>query len=292
MKLIVGASGFIGNKIFTSFKNSNTQVRGTYTSNSNNIYPEDMLHLDLERRETFPEHEVFDYVILAHGISRIETCEIEKERTYFVNVTQTIGLLESLKRINKNIIPAYLSSNMVYGCSNKVPVETDATIPEFEYGKQKLEVEQYIAKSFEEYIILRPSKVYGVEKNDHTLFTTWLDKLLNNEKIAVVDGYALSPVFVGDLVSALHVLLNDNKRGIFNIGGERAISIYNLAEDFAAFFGRKPDVLRKVDLRDTVFNGHAFINNSVNSEKIARLLRRRFMSYGESFELIKRNYSL
>lgn len=291
--LIVGASGFIGKKIYSNLKMGSEDVHGTYYPNLAKNSSDNMILLDLNKKDSFDAiNKKYNYVIFSHGISKIEHCEQEKETTYNLNVLNTINLLKHLKNLNNEIIPVYLSTNMVYGWGKRDPVESDATFPETEYGRQKLEVEKHIFKEFDRHIILRLTRVYGVEKGDKTIFTSMMDDLLRNISVVVADKIFISPVYVEDVVGVIKSMVKNNIFGTFNLGGDYTDSIYNFAKNMAKYFNLNSELIKIADIRSKIFGGRKEIFNTVDNKKIKSAIGAIFISPKEAFKMIEKNYNI
>ena len=85
--------------------------------------------------------------------------------------------------------------------------EADPVHPVTEYGRQKVAVEQYLERNFERYLIVRLTKVYGGNRNDKTLFSTWFDAWLTGGYVrAALDSY-IAPLYVDDVIAVLKRLV-------------------------------------------------------------------------------------
>lgn len=290
--LIVGASGFIGGKLYAFLKKNKFDIRATYCTNDSNLLENEKIYLDLRNGDFSEIFKLNDltHVILCHGISNIERCKIESDLSYTVNVTNTINLLKGLEKLD--IVPVYFSTNMVYNGKTQNATELDNPDPTTEYGRQKLIVEQYIKNTFDKYIILRLTKVFGIERGDQTLFTGWLDKLVKNEKIYVANDIFISPVFIMDILKVTMNLMNGNHCGIYNFGGYKTMSSYNFSEKLAEFCGFDLSLIQKVANADFNFIEARPMYNIVDSTKVKITTNVDITSYEECFWVIFNNYGI
>lgn len=291
--LIIGASGFIGSKIYSYLKQKGMKVQGTYHANANNMWSEnDKIYLNLNSNDFSEISKLnlkeINYVILCHGISNIDQCKTDSTVSYRVNVQNTVKILNLFR--NSNLVPIYLSTNMVYSGNKCNHTEHDQPHPNTEYGKQKLEVENSIKSMFENNIILRLTKVFGVEKSDGTLFTHWIDKLRDNEKIYAASDVFISPVFIMDVLTAVESLIKNQHFGTYNLGGNATLSTYEFAKKIANYFEYSSNVINKVKIRSSSLIEKRSKYNSVNSKKIRQIMDNDLTSYEVCFEIIKRNY--
>jgi len=290
--LIVGASGYIGSNLYAFLKKNKFDIRASYCTNDRNLLENEKLYLDLKNGDFSEISKLNDlkHVFLCHGISNIERCKIESDLSYTVNVANTINFLQYLKRLD--VIPIYFSSNMVYNGKKQNPTELDYPEPITEYGKQKLIVEQYIKNTFNRYIILRLTKVFGIETGDQTLFTGWLDKLVKNEKIYAAGDIFISPVFIMDVLKVIENLMNGNHYGIYNLGGDKTMSVYNFSKKLAEFCGGDLSLIQQVANTDFNFIEARPRYNSVDSTKVKRTTNVYMTSYEECFRVILNNYGI
>ncbi|MDO4755723.1 MAG: NAD(P)-dependent oxidoreductase, partial [Parabacteroides sp.] len=115
------------------------------------------------------EHGSWDYVIHNAGLTKT----LDKKNFYRVNADYTKNLVEALAasgcKLQKFLLMSSLSS---YGCGDEKtfrPISLDdPQLPNTEYGKSKLEAENYIrCQSHFPYVILRPTGVYGPGEKDY-----------------------------------------------------------------------------------------------------------------------------
>lgn len=290
MFLIIGASGFIGNKLYLDLKRRGLDVKGTYHTDASNL--SGGLYLDLLNGnfEEVLKLKELTHIILCHGISNIESCKKDTELSHRINVTNTIGLLNHLK--GSGIVTIYFSTSMVYDGEKKYPDETEKPNPLNEYGRQKLSVEHYIKETFDKYIILRLTKVFGVERSDKTLFTSWLDKLMNKERIYTADDIFISPVFIMDVIRVVDALVNGSHYGVYNIGGEDIMSIYAFSISLAEFFRYDTNRIQHMSIKDFNFTEKRPKFNSVDPTKVKETTNVALTPYKRCFRLMANNYEI
>lgn len=289
MFLIIGASGFIGNRLYNYFKSKGLDAKGTYYSKTFEGFERDGIYLDFSdpNFSEILELKNLTHIFFCNGIARIDECKINRDLSYKINVTNTINLLENF--IQTDTIPIFLSSDMVYNGTKKFYKEEDDVCPITEYGKQKVEVENYIIKHFKKYIILRLTKVYGVEKGDKTIFVSWFDSFMKQETISSVVDNFISPLFVMDIVHALERLILGKHYGIFNLGGPELLSRYELSLRFAKFFGFNTSLVQKKSIKNFKFIEPRYLYNGLDSSRIINVTSIKLTSIEEGFKLIK-NY--
>ena len=292
MILIIGASGYLGNKLFLHLGMKGLQVTGTYYRNSANLPEDKKIYLDLEKGDFSGISQLgnLTHIILCHGISNIEQCKKESALSNRVNVANTLKLLEYFR--NSDTVPVFFSTNMVYSGRTKFPSESERPQPQTEYGRQKLLVEEYIRSAFPKHIIIRPTKIFGVEKKDGTLLTLWMDKLLNGEKIMSAYDSFISPVYIMDVLEAVERLIKKSQYGIFNLGNYEVLSVYNFSLKMVNFFHYEKSCVEKISIRDLHFIEERPRYNSVDCTKIKSFLHKDATAYEDCFKIIQHNYTI
>lgn len=290
MLLVIGAAGFIGNKLYNYFKSIGVVIRGTYHSKVFEGVKKDGIYLDLGNPDF---SKIFDWKDLTHiffcnGITNIDECKTNRDFSHKINVTNTIKLLKSFR--HTHTVPIYLSTDMVYSGTKKEFTESDMPAPSTEYGRQKLEVENYITKQFSNYIILRLTKVYGIEKGDQTLFTSWLDSLIAHKTIFSAVDVFISPLYVMDIVQALDCLITRKHYGIFNLGGHETATRYEFSRRLAEFFEYDLSLIEKKSVNGFQFIEPRPLYSSLNSSKTIGATGIELTSLEDCFKLMKKNY--
>ena len=170
----------------------------------------------------------------------------------------------------------FLSSSNVYKDGKSIFNENDQKKPKNYYGKNKLEIENYLRKKFDNLIILRLFNVVGLikkfyifnyQKNKYQrLFFKILDKKntptlryfkINKEKIFPKRDF----IDINDIIElTLKILYFKNKKinGTFNVGSGKAISIYKILNIFKEQIKElkflKPKIITKTELMSTRAN--------------------------------------
>jgi dTDP-4-dehydrorhamnose reductase len=282
MFLIVGASGLIGNRLYSYFKNKGLDVKGTYYSKP----LKDGICLDLNGADfsRILELKNLTHIFLCDGITKIDECKINRNVSYKVNVVNTIKLLGNF--INTDVVPIYLSTDMVYSGNEKFYRESDRVSPITEYGRQKVEVEKYIMEGFHRYIILRLTKVFDVKRDGQTLFISWLDSLSHGKTIFSADDIFISPIFIMDAVYVLEKLVSGRHYGIFNLGGKELLTRYEFSKMLAKFFGYDLSLIQRRSIKDFGFVEPRSLFSSLDPSKTIEATGVKLTGLKECFELI------
>ncbi len=215
MKLITGASGFVGKNLALAMsKTERIRILARKTSNIklfNGLSNIEISYGDLEKNQG-----------LDFALTGIETVIHSAARTYGrtfheyyrSNVEATDNLIKAMRR--QKVANMLLISTHA-GCgpgSNEQPIcETVRPRPVSFYGRTKLLSEDIVRKSGLEYIILRPVSVYGPHDTDFLKVI----KMIQGG-ICPAIGHSkmyINLIYIDDFVT---VILNVLKRRFFNKG--------------------------------------------------------------------------
>jgi len=159
-----------------------------------------------------------------------------------INCAAQLSILEACRRHNPEVKIIYASTRQIYGRPDSLPVaESHALRPVDVNGINKLAGESYHLLYHQVYGIrscaLRLTNTIGphmrVKDARQTFVGVWIRHLIAGTSFEIWDGRQLRDfTFVGDAVEAFLVAGADPRAEgeIFNLGGDRVISLKDLAE--------------------------------------------------------------
>ena len=226
--LITGASGFIGSFLVARGLELGFDVWAAVRKSSSRRYLQDprihFLELDFDDddllaaqlKQHVAEHGAFAHVLHAAGATKARS-EAEFVR---VNAEGTVRLARQL--LQTKALPAsigrfvFFSSLSVYGPvreeDNRPILESDEQMPDTAYGRSKQQAEQELAHIPDlNYIILRPTGVYGPREKDYFLMAK---SIIQRVDFSV--GYkpqTITFIYVRDLVEAAYLALDHGESG-------------------------------------------------------------------------------
>ncbi len=263
--IVFGASGLIGSYLYELLKKEDFSVIGTY---NNNPKPE-MIHFDLIS-SSLNEIDLngIKYGIISSAVTKLDKCKDNQQYSYEANVTSVKRIINEL--VKNGIIPVFLSSAAVFDGEKGGYKEDDKKNPISVYGEQKAEIEDFLISNLEEYLIVRPGKVFGIKKGEGVLFSEWLEKYKKGEEIRCADDEQISPTYAGDVARAIMMLLKKGCNGIYNINYPKHYSRYEMAMDFFEFLGIKNAEVIKCSINDFNFSEKRMINSFMDSSKLIK----------------------
>lgn len=233
--LVTGGAGFIASHITDAFVSEGHQVV-VYDDLSSgfekNINPKAKFVkgniCDRELVERLFREEHFD--VVNHHAAQMDVRRSVKDPAFDAN-TNIIGTINLLQNAIKYKVKKFMfasTGGAVYGEQSYFPAdENHPTQPRSPYGISKLAVEKYLyfynAEYGLNYTILRYANIYGPRQNPFgeagvvAIFTT---RLLKEEQ-PIINGSGEQTrdyVFVGDVVKANLLTLNDTANDIYNVG--------------------------------------------------------------------------
>lgn len=226
--LITGAAGYVGSTLAQMLirKNYDVHLIDNYSVPSN-ITSID--NVPIECIDIKDKLDLSDYDTLFHlaAISGIDKCHKETDKAWETNVEGTENLLKSF---NGKVI--FASTSAVYGQAHHPEVsELHPARPVSFYGTTKLEAER-IVREQPNYVILRFSNIYGRGLFcKRTVTDIFIESVLKKEVLLIHgDGKQRRDfVHINDAILAYWCAMKSNFNGIYNIGGNEALSINEIA---------------------------------------------------------------
>ena len=221
--VVIGASGQVGSELYPINKYAGHNVVGTYKK-----IIEGEKHLDLC---SFSENDLFindvrpNVIYLPAAITNVDYCETHPKESYEVNVSAVKKITDIVKKHNIKLV--FYSTDYIFDGKEGLYDEMAKPNPINEYGKQKLEAEQYIQNNISNYLIIRTCSVYSF---GHRNFVRWvIDELESNKYINVCIDEWCTPILAEQLALYSHYAEIFNLQGVFNIAGKKAINKYKMA---------------------------------------------------------------
>lgn len=229
--LIIGGDGAIGSRLSELFSLKGGAV--LKTSRRRDCLSGKTVFLDLKTLEGM-ELLSFEFgkAYFCTGISDTGECREDEVGTRQVNVDSTIRLMEALASKGTKIV--FLSSSMVFDGSTDRPNWDEALRPMTAYGRQKAEVESWMAENLDRYAIVRLGKVLGVS---FPLFERWAEAFRRGEVVEAFDDWRFSPVDLASVVGVLPIIASISDRGIYHLGSDGCCSYYQAACLLAKWLG-------------------------------------------------------
>ena len=246
--LITGIAGVAGYNAFAYFRQKyGNAVIGQRPKNNWPLSGDGIVGIDLEDRETFKQllrEYNFKTVLNCGGSCALKGCELDPAMAQRVNVRGVEVLVENLKDTDIRFV--HLSIDLVYsGARGGDHLETDCTDPVTVYGTTMVTAEERIKDHIPDAAILRISLPMGISFNGHAGAIDWIQSRFAKDKPATLYyDEVRTPVYVECLNEVIEEVLISDASGLFHAGGQRKLSLYQIAQIVNVVGNYDPDLLQ------------------------------------------------
>jgi dTDP-4-dehydrorhamnose reductase len=276
--LIIGASGYMGHHLFGQLV-KRYPVFGTF---ANNPFP-DGLHFDLinSNPQNLPLSQV-EYAVIFSAVSKIDNCKSHPELSRKINIEGVQNLLMELRE--RGVFPIYASSDGVYPGIDGDYGETCEGPATHVYGEHRREIEGFIQEHFEQFCILRFSKVVGYDDKKSDLLSDLYGKIITEKKIKLVKDQKFQIVSLSDMVAVIEQVSQKKMTGVFNIATPETVSRKELAMRLATLL-----LIENLDIEEVPVSYFDFTDKrAVNpSMKINRFLKASGFAFKSVDEILR-----
>lgn len=276
--LITGGSGLLGQYLNVKLSKDN-EILSLYNKNPGNCknYPSE--EIDLSKKERLDEIFIAfapDVVIHTAAISRPELCdELPHEYVTEININATEHLAELCNRFNSKLI--FTSTDLVYdGDSGGMMSEEDLINPVSFYAETKIKSEEIIKNTFDNFVILRTSLLFGMGKN-HSVnnFHNMILNFRSNKKVKLFYDQFRTPLSLNDASEIIYHLTNSDIRDTtINFGGMERVSRTELGEIVCRAGGFDTSLIERTSMYD-IPDLHKVADVSMNTDKLNSLVIKR-----------------
>jgi dTDP-4-dehydrorhamnose reductase len=236
--LVLGASGFIGSALI---RNLDTRsFAATYLTRP----IQSGVRFDIARQrlrdQLLRAGHGFTHALLAQGVTNLEQCARMRHSAAAVNVDGALRAIDDL--LDAGVHPIFLSSDAVFDGGPGLRTEIDEPFPILSYGRDKLEVEAYLAERECPWTVLRLTKVIAGFSDRRNLLSQWLEQIALGRLIRCAIDQFLTPVDIEYVVRAIWFVIATSVQGVFHIAGSEMVTRYELLQHLLA---RAPDAVRR-----------------------------------------------
>jgi len=237
--LVIGAGGFTGSYLFRLLSEK-YEVIGTSTHNKS------FEKLELSQfNETYKKLKKIspDVIYLPAGITNMDYIENNPMNTRKINVLGAANIVNYCKESNCRMV--FFSSDAIFDGKSGPYSENSNPNPISEYGRQKLEAENFV-KKLKNSLIIRTSSLYGWDNRNLNFISRLIGSLKSNMEFKAPTNQFYTPTYVVDLAYAALKLLEKDLAGTYNIAGPDFMSRHQIALNFCKVFGFKKELVAPV----------------------------------------------
>lgn len=277
---MIGASGFIGREIYDYSKNEGYDTIGTQYSGSF----KDLIRFDLTSQKIYkviPNEFLKNddiFAVICSAIPKIDKCKKDINKSYELNVLKTIKLIDDLTMLGIKFI--FLSSEAIYDGEKGYYDESNLPNPINEYGRQKVEVENYINSNTSNNLIFRLSMIVGDQVKQGHLFYDWYKCINKHIPIECIKGQIFSPTYVKDIAKAVIYAFEKNLIGTYNVSNSEYFLRAELAKQFSIIMQKNINIISK-DLQEFDFLDKRALKTYLNGFKFKTDTKIEFTSVKE-----------
>jgi dTDP-4-dehydrorhamnose reductase len=296
--LVVGGGGQLGVKILQQGKDKHS-LYSTYLTRKPSI--DESYRVDKTHKASIQDlikKIKPDAVIDTAAIHNVDRCETNKEEAHLVNVEGTKNVAEACRTIDAKLV--YISTDFVFDGRRGNYLETDRPLPINYYGQSKLEGEEAVRKTCENYCIVRTSVIYSWKTQAYSIsssgkpmnYAMWaIQKLVNREPLKIVNDQYSTPTLADSLSQTLLKLVEADQRGTYNITGKTRLDRFTFTIKLAEKMGYDVSLITPISSSELVQTAPRPRDSSLNVTKIEATLKTSMLTIDDAL-LILRNQSL
>ncbi len=251
--LITGSNGFLGQKLVQLLSQSPKTVTFATSIGKNRLpFTEGYIYheMDVTSEESIAATILAtkpDIIIHTAAMTNVDTCELNKEACWKLNVTAVEHLIKACEK--HQIFLQHLSTDFVFDGKNGPYCETDDPNPISFYGWSKFAAEKAIQGAHIKWAIIRTVLVYGTAFDlTRSNIILWVKSSLEAQKaIKVVTDQIRTPTLVEDLALGCFLIIQNQAEGIFHISGNELLSPYDMAILVANYFNLDTSLISKTN---------------------------------------------
>jgi len=192
-----------------------------------------------------------DIVIHTAGIGSVDFAEKNRDIARTINIGGTQIIIDLCIEHNARLI--YVSSNAVFDGETPLYNELSPVNPINYYGMLKVEAEELVKSSLNDWTIVRPILMFGwhYPGERENPVTWWLDTLRKGLPLKVVDNVYSKPLYAKFCAEVIWKIIDKGLGGIFHIAGFDHVSLYQFSVMTAEVFGLDSSLIEPVP--DTYF---------------------------------------
>ena len=264
--LITGVSGMLGSNLAYYFRDE-YDIVGLYHQHEIFIDRVEINQCDLSNDDEIEDvFSVYSSDIIIHcaSLTNVDYCEINKERTYQVNVAAT----QNLAKRSQNSKFIYISSDSAYeGVKGDYTESEVSDIQMNYYGKTKFEGEKAV-NQLDNALILR-TNIFGWNYQNKDSIGEWIvNNLKADKEINGFEDATFSSIYTMELARIIGILINNNICGTYNCASADSVSKYDFAVKLAKKFGLKESLVNPVSIDTFPFEAKRGKRLSLNIDKI------------------------
>jgi len=298
---VLGIGGLTGSKL-SEIARKDFEIFGSYNFRDPRLPFVKSFNFDItntNKIEEILEKIKPDILINTTGINNVDYCEKHREEVWKINVLAVKEICKLTKKIGIKFVQ--LSSDSVFDGNKQSPyLETDNPNPINYYGKTKLESENIVLENADN-VVVRASVLYGYlirnlaelesSSKKSINFGQWLiNKLIAKEKVRIITDEQSSPIISDDFARSILHIIKHNAKGVFHSAPKLKITRYDFSVKIAKSLELPFELIEPISNKELGRDVNTGTNKCLNSEKLSKNLNYKFLTLGESLDLLKTQF--
>lgn len=250
--LVTGSNGLLGQKL-TDISLPDAEIELIATSVGANRHPakSGYVYEEFDIRNAGRLAELIekyhpDAIINTAAMTNVDTCEVEKDLCKALNVEAVASMISVCEKYNVHLV--HISTDFIFDGEDGPYPEDAEPSPLSYYGLTKLQAENLLKESSCPWAILRTIIVYGIVSDmSRSNIVLWAKGALEKGvPINVVNDQWRMPTLAEDLAMACILAVKKEARGVFNTSGKDLMSILEIVERVADFYGLDKTLIKPI----------------------------------------------
>jgi dTDP-4-dehydrorhamnose reductase len=225
-------------------------------------------------------------VILNAALTNVEFCQENRDIAWQINVTGPQNVASLCREYRAKLV--FFSSDYVFDGESGPYSETDAPHPISVYGETKLAAESFIRDTVDDHLIIRTTIVYGYEAMAKNFCYRLINTLKAGQQIKVPNDQIGSPTYAYNLAEAVVDLIEQNKKGLYNVVGKDVVDRYEFSRRVCAVFGLDEKLLVPVATKDLSQKAPRPLKAGLRIDKVLRDSSVAIMGIDDSLRAFKK----
>lgn len=245
--LILGGSGLLGTNLACYLRKDNNIILGLHKKaiklpGVQILYIED---LEANFSETLKKNAIH-IVINTVGLTSVENCQTDPEKSYNTNVKFVETLTEKCSNLGVDLI--HISTDHLFNSNKKtLHQEESETNPVNIYGRHKLQSESPVL-SYDNGCVLR-TNFFGIGSTYRKSFSDYiLENLNGNKRIFLFEDVYYTPVSIRTISSVVVKIISENIRGLINVSCNELITKVEFGTMLAEKFNLDTSLITSVKI--------------------------------------------
>jgi len=232
--LVIGASGQVGASLMDALRARGHEARGTYAKHpAPELDPLDLSDHAAVARAVGAARP--DWIFCPAGLSHVDYCEDHADEAMAANRDGPAAAARAAEALGAGFV--YYSSDYVFDGVGG-PFGEDATPhPLCVYGRSKHEGEQAVLSACRRAVIIRPSVVYGPERQEKNFVYQLIRACREGREFRLAVDQRASPSYNPDVALASVELCERGLSGLWHVAGPEVLDRYAFAALVCKEFG-------------------------------------------------------